>query len=391
MNHVLTILIFTLWGWACNLNANESADIQRFPQKLSEWNLFEVSDHLIRLKEGVVPYTLKNPLFSDYADKFRTILVPSGKKVAYRQSDIFDFPPGTIISKTFGFKQLELSFPDQDTDPKDMPLNIGFGNAKQLSGIYRIETRILYRQQNVWLSIPYVWDKDQKDATLALIGHKKKIQINHDEIGERSFTYQVPNFNQCKSCHVKYVDFSKPVLPIGPRAINLNHSFQYEKGSVNQLEHWTSKGILAGLPEQEARPVMAAWDDDEADLGERARSYLFANCAHCHGRQGPASTSGLFLGLEINNPLELGICKTPVAVGNGGSDEMKVDISPGDPEHSILYHRLSSEDPAVMMPELGRTIVHRKGVALIYNWIAQMEGDCDTLKLNEYPSITNQK
>jgi hypothetical protein len=37
---------------------------------------------------------------------------------------------------------------------------------------------------------------------------------------------------------------------------------------------------------------------------------------------------------------------------------------------------MDSADPGVMMPELGRSTVHREGVALIKAWIAAQSGDC---------------
>ena len=33
-------------------------------------------------------------------------------------------------------------------------------------------------------------------------------------------------------------------------------------------------------------------------------------------------------------------------------------------------------DPAIAMPELGRSTVHREGVLLIRDWIAALRGDC---------------
>jgi hypothetical protein len=33
-------------------------------------------------------------------------------------------------------------------------------------------------------------------------------------------------------------------------------------------------------------------------------------------------------------------------------------------------------DPAIAMPELGRSTVHREGVELIRGWIAALPGDC---------------
>jgi hypothetical protein len=34
--------------------------------------------------------------------------------------------------------------------------------------------------------------------------------------------------------------------------------------------------------------------------------------------------------------------------------------------------RLESVDPGVMMPELGRSLVHEEGVALVRRWIEEM-------------------
>ncbi len=48
-------------------------------------------------------------------------------------------------------------------------------------------------------------------------------------------------------------------------------------------------------------------------------------------------------------------------------------IVPGDPDNSILLYRMLSNDPGIMMPELGRTIAHDPGLVLIRQWIAEME------------------
>jgi hypothetical protein len=48
----------------------------------------------------------------------------------------------------------------------------------------------------------------------------------------------------------------------------------------------------------------------------------------------------------------------------------------GKPEESILIRRMDSDVPKVMMPELGRTITHREGVALIREWIRSLQGKC---------------
>jgi hypothetical protein len=50
-----------------------------------------------------------------------------------------------------------------------------------------------------------------------------------------------------------------------------------------------------------------------------------------------------------------------------------VSIAPGRPEASILVHRMASTEPGVMMPELGRSLVHEEGLALVRDYIARME------------------
>jgi hypothetical protein len=43
--------------------------------------------------------------------------------------------------------------------------------------------------------------------------------------------------------------------------------------------------------------------------------------------------------------------------------------------HSFLIYRLESLDPGIMMPELGRSTVHKEGAALLRQWIAEMPKD----------------
>jgi hypothetical protein len=51
---------------------------------------------------------------------------------------------------------------------------------------------------------------------------------------------------------------------------------------------------------------------------------------------------------------------------------LNYDIVPGKPDASILYYRIKSNDPGVMMPELGKKLIHEEGVELIREWIAAM-------------------
>ena len=93
---------------------------------------------------------------------------------------------------------------------------------------------------------------------------------------------------------------------------------------------------------------------------------------HCHRADGPAKNSGLYLLASENDPSRLGVGKAPVAAGKG-SGGLLYGIVPGKPDESILQYRIESVHPGVMMPELGRSITHEEGVALVRQWIKEMQ------------------
>ena len=81
--------------------------------------------------------------------------------------------------------------------------------------------------------------------------------------------------------------------------------------------------------------------------------------------------SGLDLLASQRNPTAYGIYKSPVAAGRG-SGGREFDIVPGEPDKSILAFRIDSTDAGIMMPELGKRLVHKEGLALVREWIAAM-------------------
>ena len=75
------------------------------PKDLADWGLFEKEgDKLVHKPlEGVIPYEMNSPLFTDYTTKYRFVKLPPGTKAKYDPSDVFTFPVGTIIAKTFSY------------------------------------------------------------------------------------------------------------------------------------------------------------------------------------------------------------------------------------------------------------------------------------------------
>jgi mono/diheme cytochrome c family protein len=218
-----------------------------------------------------------------------------------------------------------------------------------------IETRLLVRRANGWEALPYVWNADQTEAKLDRTGEDIPLDLI-DGPKHTPFVYSVPNANQCAGCHT--ADFhDRKLLPIGLKARHLNRLFGGPGGEINQLQRLAAMGYLKGLPGADV-PREANWQAAAAPIGERARAYLDVNCAHCHNSNGPARTSGLW-----------------VAAGRGTGNR-PFDIVPGHPERSIISYRLASTDPGEMMPELGRSLEHQEGVAMIADWITGMKGAC---------------
>ena len=96
------------------------------------------------------------------------------------------------------------------------------------------------------------------------------------------------------------------------------------------------------------------------------------NCGHCHAPEGSASNSGLYLHLLETREKQLGVYKGPVATGRG-SGGLDYSIVPGHPDESILLYRMISDAPDIMMPESGRSVMHKEAVDIIYQWIEEME------------------
>jgi hypothetical protein len=112
------------------------------------------------------------------------------------------------------------------------------------------------------------------------------------------------------------------------------------------------------------------WSDTSSGtLDARARSYLDNNCAHCHQ---PGGTAG-YTGVDLRTSADLrtfGVCKSPNSSGRVGN--LSYDLVPGHPEQSILLARMESVRPKEMMPQIGRSVVHEEGAALIREWIKSL-------------------
>lgn len=270
-------------------------------ERLSDYGLF--TDFATQTPSpGVVPYDIATPLFTDYASKYRFVYVPDGRAAQYDPERMFAYPVGTILVKTFGYL-------NDIRDP---------GQGEEL-----IETRLLIRGRRGWDAWTYVYDAETNDAVLTIDGARRQMTWTHYDGTERSINYVVPTVKDCRSCHNENYD----VVPIGPKAWNLNRDFEYDHGTENQLARWTELGILEGAPEPDTATALPVWGDPaDGTLDQRARAYLEVNCAHCHNPNGPADKSTMDLRWTQSDPFALGVGRRPVEGGEQATGEVDESI-----------------------------------------------------------------
>lgn len=344
---------------------NRQALMNTNADTLSTYNLFvDPTDPTAQPRENGLRYELTTSLFSDYSSKYRFIFVPPGEQVAWDDQETFEFPVGTVITKTFS-----------------MPADTAFPGPEHET---LLETRLLIRRASGWVALPYVWNAERTDATLRITGATIPVELVHNG-AQRNFTYRVPDRNQCATCHAKTTNSVPAISLIGPKARFLNRDITLEGETVSQLQHWVENGLLVDAPPvlSEVDTVPAYENADaalidgmtDAALLRNAKGYLDINCAHCHRPEGGASTSGLFLEFWrdfATSPERHGVCKRPIAYGGG---QLSYDIVPGDAEASILFYRMGSLAPGHSMPTLGKATLHDEGLALVRAWIDRMPDD----------------
>jgi len=339
----------------------------RIPDDLAEWGIVDTDGDRLVWSDQVQVYDLNTPLFTDYAHKLRTVYVPDGAQAQLESGGDIAWPVGTVFSKTFYYPKGSGAGRVKKTafNPREIEGGLSLNDHRL------IETRLLVHYDNGWKAISYVWNEEQTHAQREVTGALVPLTLQ-TSTGQQDFTYVVPDANQCIGCHATAFN-TKQALPIGPgQARFVNRSVPGQ--ARNQLAVWQERGWLTGA--QDAQAAAPDWRDSTVPVDARARAYLDINCGHCHSPEGAGDTSGLWLQQDVTAPSRLGVCKPPIAAGQGTGGN-RWGITPGKPDESILHYRMASLDPGAMMPELGRSLVHDEGVELVAEWIAGMDGECN--------------
>lgn len=319
-----------------------------FPDRLSRAGVFR---DLARLAPGpsLIPYALNVEFWSDGAAKRRWISIPfrppaEGETIRFSANGDWGFPPGTVLVKHF-----ELADDGQPARRR------------------RLETRILVvgTGGNVH-GASYRWRADGSDADRVDAGVTAPIPIRTSS-GARSQNWYFPGPADCRQCHTPAAGGV-----LGVKARQLDRDMTYPAGVTdNQLRTWNHLGLFDPAPsEADLRRIarLVPGGDAGADLERRARSYLDANCSHCHRPGGAAAD----FDARYETPLgEQRLLGQPARI-NFGVDGARF-IAPNDPWRSTVLTRVETLEPT-KMPPLAHEVVDRRGAELLRAWIASLPG-----------------
>lgn len=353
------ILVLSYEGGIYKLIENpEQGRASNFPKKLSETGLF-ASMETLETALGVYPYTARHTAFRDGATSEFAVGVPGSETIRTgRQKRNWNYPKDTVFSKTLS---LDVAMKNGQSYPR------------------RVETQILHYDGATWQPYCYVWNEEQTDAHLiSSAGDQSEFQVlnSHGEV--ETLNWRHHSQSECRACHIKQTGgalaFSYENLGSMDElahAGDLNHSnLSASKAEVrSQVDWFVELSILdKRAPQGWNIQQMVAADQADATLEQRARSYLAANCAHCHCRGGGGTVA---LDLLYNNATgAINAVDFSATQGTFGLDAPKV-IVPGAPERSVMYYRMATSGKG-HMPKLWTRQNDEAGLKLIHEWISSM-------------------
>jgi putative heme-binding domain-containing protein len=337
-----------------NTATTKTAD---FPRTLSASGLFaSVKEHVSA--EGVVPFSINAPQWCDGATAERFVALPGDSAITWLPKDAEI--PGSMFSRKF-------VFPDNAVLGRTFTLEMERGNP---SSRKRIETQLLHFDGKQWRAYSYAWNAAGTDADLVPADGREQTFVVRDPDhpgGKREIDWSFSARAQCMVCHTPW---AQTTLAFNVAQLNRGDQLQLLE-QVGVLRRLDGKNKLAQpltTAEVAKQPTLCDPADLTRDIGQRARSYLHANCGHCHRFGGGGSVD-----LELHAFVDLKKTKALDVPPHQGSFDLpnaKV-IAPGVPDHSTLYYRMAKFGRG-RMPRMASDWPDEAGLALIRDWISQL-------------------
>ncbi|BCX46182.1 hypothetical protein HAHE_00900 [Haloferula helveola] len=322
-----------------------------------------------------LPYGVLSPLWSDAAVKDRWIALPNdgghdtpAERIEFSESGNWEFPAGTVLMKHF-------ELPVDDTNPDTT---------------VRLETRfIVCTEGGGKYGLTYRWLPDQSDAVLLTNSETGDYTISEAGGGSRLQTWVFPGRSDCLQCHN-----ASSGQALGVRTHQLNGFIPHPDTGLlaNQLLTWSERGMLDVTLNAEqvanfiqSRPI----DEPEAPAEHRVRSYLDANCSHCHQ---PGAPGGNF-DARLATPL---LRQNVINAKPDRFQDLAPDgryVKPMDVANSIFHYRMNHALPDnAAMPPLAKNVVDDEAVQLLADWITNdlSPADFPALPTHVRPVISAQ-
>ncbi len=198
-------------------------------------------------------------------------------------------------------------------------------------------------------------------STTALATARFNFNIN------RTQPWYFPGRQDCLACHTNN---SGGVLGLSTPASNRNYAFAASGVTDNQLRAWNHVGLFDTALSEAAIPGLqkhVPLSDTASSAELRVRSYVDANCAHCHRPGGVhAFWDGRIETLLGSAGIVNGIVQDSLGISGA-----KV-IVPQNVDKSIMYKRIATASEAHKMPPLAKNMVDQSVLPVLEQWIAEV-------------------
>jgi hypothetical protein len=156
------------------------------------------------------------------------------------------------------------------------------------------------------------------------------------------------------------------VLGVKTRQLNREFTYPGTGRTDNQLRTWNHLGMLAPALDETGitnYDRLVNVTNVAVTLQYRVRSYLDANCAHCHRPLGVrANFDARFDTPLVDQNIVSGLVNDALGIPEAR------EVAPGSLAQSIMYLRLSTNG-SIRMPPLARNVVDSNAVPVLADWI----------------------